>query len=174
MLDALEDDVADDAAVYCALAAPWVDVQLGSRGWNPAVEASTVDDAHATMLEASRVRSHARATRALAALVRTRASVAETMVPWLLPRLPGGMSGGAIAEALLAGPPTAATSGAALRSSLAGRPDDGLVAALCGFAHGSATLREAAPALRGPTDVLLLLRLALRKAATAQRPRRSG
>ena len=147
-------------AVQAVLSSRWTDEQLGSRSWNPSVEANTIEDAHATMAEAARQRGHSRAAKAVAALSRAPTRISEPMITWMLRRLPEGLEAVAIAEALLTGPETAALGEKALKDALSTRDDAHVVAALVGFAHGRLTLVQALSALQG-TNVMYLARLAV-------------
>ena len=155
------------ALVQAVLSSQWAAKDAGSRGWNPSVQPTTVEDADATMLEAARRRSHIRAARALGAVARGPASVSEAILPWMLRRLPEGIEPTAIVKALLEIPPqhATATSNEALIRALSSRAasDVTLVSALLGFANGSLSLWNACSALRGPADVPLLMRVVTRK-----------
>ena len=107
MLDSLDERTANtDAIIQSVLAAAWDGRSKdGTRVWNPAVETSTVEDAHATMREASRKRSQARYLKALNMVAACKdEKVVEAMVPWLLRRLPDEIENTLVAEALLPAP----------------------------------------------------------------------
>ena len=158
-------------AASAVLAARWPRTAEEVEGqWSPAVEASTVELAHATMREAARQRSHARAASALAALaasdptashptVDSVPSLAGALLPWLLDRVPAALPSARVATALL--DCSSLSRVAACERGLSRREDGAALVALIRFSRGEATWAEAlsaaAKASSGPVEALRLL-----------------